>query len=84
MKIWKNKDETRGVFLGKVSSWTYVSTEKRTKEEHIFIKIIDSKASPTNVVPSRIELLLPGGKEYFFGEEADELYNILKSQKEVL
>ena len=72
MKIWRNKNRTKFLRLTSVDYWEYLSKE------------IAEQVLNRGINYSILELKVNGASISFYGPEADEVYKILQSQKEVL
>lgn len=77
---WFNKTKTKCLDISSISFWEYTSSEDIAKDAQTkhpaFRNVIDSV--------SYIQVVSSGCKLEFYGKEAEEIYNILKKQKELL
>lgn len=62
MKMWMNKDRSRGVNIDMVSSWNYHKEDKKI----------------------RLYMLSDNHTHDFIGDDAENLYKILSSEKQVI
>ena len=82
MKYWRNKDNTKALKLASVDYWNFTSAEevnKNIKEGGPFAAIIDMFTDG-----AILQMNVNGASITFQGDEAEEVYKILLSQKEVL
>lgn len=78
--IWYNKTKTKCLDTSKVSYWEYTSGEEQKKSNEAFMSKVG------NILPTKAYLLVvvDGCERGFDGNEAEEIYNIFKNQKEVI
>lgn len=77
---WCNKAKTKCLDISKVSYWEYTGEEEQKHANEAFI------AKVGNIISTKAYLLVvvDGNERDFDGEEAKEIYNILKNQKEMI
>ena len=78
---WFDKNKTKCLHIDKISFWHYTSAEEMTVQNIAFFKRVGKGQTE---VQSRLEVVVDGYELSFEGEEADDIYNILHSQKELL
>ena len=82
MKIWRNKNKTKALKLSSVDYWNFTSAEevnKNIKEGGPFAAMIEMFTDG-----AILQMNVNGASITLEGEEAEEVYKILQSQKEVL
>ena len=89
MKYWRSQDRKRVLDLTKIIYWQFLTKEDANEENNKYRKSCHSESCGKIMYPdiNYNELRIYVGGSYpliFRGEEADEIYNILQSQKEVL
>ena len=81
--IWKSKDEKQALDLSKVAYWKYVSKDWAFINQQNGIN--DPDWTPIYEEQNILEIYFGGNVPItFYGENADEIYNMLISQKEVI
>ncbi len=95
MKIWKNSTGTKALVISHIGYWEYTSASDQAKAGKkmretfkemfsVYPQTPTSTAVQEPVYSSCLLVVIDGHPETFYGEEADDIYNILRSQKEVL
>jgi hypothetical protein len=77
---WYNKNKTKYLETNSVSFWEYYSKESQEAE------FGDRPEDVQKLFPieTYMHVVTGGGMVDFYGEEAEEIYNILRNQKTVL
>ena len=78
---WYNKSKTKFIDLDKVTHWSYISEEEQKKNVESFLKRVGSNIISTGAY---LLVVVDGCETEFGGEEAEEIYNILKKRKQLI
>jgi hypothetical protein len=77
---WYNTDKTKCLDLTSVSYWEFSSKETQTKEYSKKHPAFNDFLKPESL----LKVVTSGHAVDFYGKEAEEIYHILKKQKELL
>ena len=77
---WYNKDKTKCLDINSVNFWEFSAKEDLEKEYEKKHPSFSDFIKPESL----LNVIVSGAEIEFYGKEAEEIYNILKKQKEIL